>query len=139
MVCRTETKDINDREYSVTQWPADKSMLMKFKLAKIFGTSIVKLVDAISESENPKNQTNEIKAIGESLSLLFKDNEPEEIVNFIKSCIIGVACEGKRITETRYPELYSGDNLMEIYKVFLFVVQVNYSNLFKGQKVENFI
>ena len=58
MACKTETKQIGDHEYSVTQWPAEKSMLMKFRLAKAFGASLA----TIMEDRDWETLTSPIKA-----------------------------------------------------------------------------
>jgi hypothetical protein len=68
--------------------------------------------------------------------LLFESNSPEEITALIKTAVIGVACDGTKITETTFNQTFSGDDLMDVYKVFMFVVKVNYGNLLKGQKAE---
>ena len=136
MACKTETKQIGDHEYSVTQWPAEKSMLMKFRIVKAFGASLATLIGTASQtfSEDDKDtDQGEAKALSEGLSILFQSNSPEELVTLMKNSVVGVACDGKRITETSFNELFSGDSLLEVYKVFIFVLQVNYINLFKGQ------
>ena len=142
MACKTESKQIGDHEYSVTQWPAEKSMLMKFRLAKAFGASLATIMGTTSQtpSKGKKNTDQEdAKALSEGLSTLFQNNSPEELVALMKNCVVGVACDGKRITDTTFNELFSGDDLMEVYKVFIFVLQVNYSNLFKGQLADRFL
>lgn len=141
MACKTESKQIGDHEYSVTQWPADKSMLMKFRLAKAFGASLATLMGNSPQATKDKKVTeqDEALALSEGLSTLFQTNSPEELVALMKNCVIGTACDGKRITETSFNELFSGDELLEVYKVFVFVLQVNYSNLFKGQLADRFL
>jgi hypothetical protein len=141
MACKTESKQIGDHEYSVTQWPADKSMLMKFRLAKAFGASLVTLMGNSPQGSKDKKVTeqDEALALSEGLSTLFQTNSPEELVALMKNCVIGTACDGKRITDTSFNELFSGDELLEVYKVFIFVLQVNYSNLFKGQLADRFL
>lgn len=141
MACKTETKQIGDHEYSVTQWPAEKSMLMKFRLAKAFGASLATLMGNSPQTAKNKKPTeqDEALALSEGLSVLFQSNSPEELVALMKNCVVGVACDGKRITESSFNELFSGDELLEVYKVFVFVLQVNYSNLFKGQLADRFL
>lgn len=131
MACNTETKQIGDHEISVTQWPATKSMLFKFKLAKTFGASLAALAN--------QSDTNEAEILSNGLSSLFQNNSPEELVALMKDCVIGVARDGKRITETSFDEIFSGDSLLEVYQVFVFVVKVNYGNLMKGQWVDNLL
>lgn len=125
MACKTETKQIGDHEFSVTQWPAEKAILNKLRLLKIFGAAFAALASKEGEDEAGK--------LSDSLSIIFDNSQPEEIAKLLKDFIVGVACNGTRITESSFTEIFSGDNLMDAYKVFLFVIQVNYSNLLKGQ------
>jgi len=137
MSCKTETKVIGDNEFSVTQWPADKAILMKMKLGKTFGASIGKIAAmALESTKNKVSDSEQAKALSEGISILFDSNSPEEIMNLIKSSVIGVACDGTKITETTFNQIFSGDDLMDVYKVFMFVIKVNYGNLLKGQKAE---
>lgn len=137
MSCKTETTQIGDHEYSVTQWPADKSILMKMKLAKTFGASIGLIASVALESTKKKiSEAEEAKALSEGIATLFESNSPEEVTNLIKSCVIGVAVDGTKITETTFNQIFSGDDIMDVYKVFMFVIKVNYGNLLKGQKAE---
>jgi len=132
MACKTETKEIGDHEYSVTQWSAEKAMIMKFRLTKTFGASLASIL-------NMEGEDKEAEALSKCLSTLFKDNSPEEIVSLIKECVLKVGCDGTRITETTFNELFSGDDLLEVYKVFIFVIQVNYGNLLRGQLADRFL
>lgn len=137
MSCKTETTQIGDHEYSVTQWPADKSILMKMRLAKTFGASIGLIASVALESTKKKiSEAEEAKALSEGIATLFESNSPEEVTNLIKSCVIGVAVDGTKITETSFNQIFSGDDIMDVYKVFMFVIKVNYGNLLKGQKAE---
>lgn len=140
MACKTETKQIGDNEYSVTQWPAEKSMLMKFKLTKAFGAPLATLMG--SSKDDPKSKTkdqDDAHALSEGLMSLFEGSSPEDLVKLIKTSVVGTARNDKRITDTSFNEYFSGDELMEVYKVFVFVLQVNYSNLFKGQLADRFL
>jgi len=132
MSCKTESKQIGDHEFSVTQWPVEKAMLMKFRLAKTFGAPLASIIGNSSDDKNSSDQDDAL-AISQGLSTLFQNSSPEDLVGLIKSCVIGTGCDGTRITETSFNELFSGDDMVEVYKVFIFVLRVNYANLFKGQ------
>lgn len=124
MVCKTETKQIEDKEYTVIQWPAEKAILMKLKLIKILGPALSSLVS---------NKDNEID-ISNTLSILFENSSPEELMSLIKECLTtGLAIEGKRVTENSFNEVFDTDDIILIYRLFVFVLEVNYSNFFKGQ------
>lgn len=139
MACKTESKQIGDNEFSVTQWPVDRALITKIKLVKIFGAAFASMATSAEEKPSSKAKASEGKIFSEGLSILFSSSNPEEIAGIIKQSVIGVACNGTRITESTYNELFSGDNMMDLYKVFLFVLQVNYSNLFKGQLADRLL
>ncbi len=134
MSCKTEQHTIGEREYSVTQWSAQRAILTKLKLIKTFGAAL-----SVLAGQATGEDADEAGALSEGLSILFNNSSPEEILELMTDCIIGVACDGKRITKTSFEELFSGDNLMDVYKVFLFVMRVNYGNLMKGQLAESFL
>lgn len=138
MACQTETKEISDREFSVTQWPADKSILMKMRLAKTFGASLAAIIGN-SQGGDKSSDSDDAKALSQGLAMLFQANTPEEVTSLIKESVVGVAMDGTKITESRFNEVFSGDSLMDVYKVFMFVIKVNYGNLLTGQRVEGFL
>jgi hypothetical protein len=138
MACQTETTQIGDHEYSVTQWPAQKAILMKMRLAKTFGASLASIV-ANSQGGKKSSDSDDAKGLSEGLNMLFQANSPEEVTSLIKETVVGVSMDGTRIMDSRFDEVFSGDNLMDVYKVFMFVIKVNYGNLLKGQKVEGFL
>ena len=140
MSCNTETKQIGDHEYSVTQWPVEKAMLMKFRLAKTFGAPLASIIgNSPGDKNKDSNDQDDALAISEGLATLFQNSSPEDLVLIIKNCVVGVGCDGTRITETSFSELFSGDDMVEVYKVFIFVLKVNYANLFKGQLVSRLL
>ncbi len=143
MACNTESTEINGRKYTVTQWPAEKALVYKMTLAKVFGPGIATIFGQLNafsgDSEDPDVNAKQTDALAKGLALIFETSSPEEIVHLIKSSIIGTMCDEGRITESKFTELYSGDNLNEVYKVFMFILKVNYGNFFKGQKAEELL
>jgi hypothetical protein len=134
MACKTESMYIGEREFSATQWNAEKSLLMKFKLLNIFGASLASMVTG----------SNDADSLSKGLESLFDNSSPEKILEIIKETIMGVAVDGKRMTATSFNEVFDTENLMDVYKVFIFVLKVNYGNFLKGRlggellnKVEN--
>lgn len=139
MACRTETKQIGNNEYSATQWPAEKSLLMKFRLTKVFGASLSSLLGVVDFKSMSVEDSKLEVALSSAINSLFSSATPEEAVSLIKECIVGTAIGDTRITDTKFNEVFSGDDMMDMYKVFFFVLKVNYGNLFKGQKVGDFL
>ena len=122
MACNTEESEIGGKRYVVTQWPASKAMLMKMRLSKMFGASFA----LMTTSEN----------ISEAIATIFKDNDPEDVVKLIEDTVMSCRCDGEVMTDALYEQTFSGDDLMNAYKVFFFILKVNFSALFKGQKAE---
>ena len=129
MACKTESKVIGGNTYSATQWSATESLLMKMRLVKLFGPAIA----ALAPSENK----DDMKSLSDGLTNMFVSNDPKEVVAVLKECIIGVALDDTRITASSFEEHFSGDNLLKVYQVFIFVLQVNYGNFLKGRWAEN--
>jgi hypothetical protein len=132
MACRTESKTIGDHEYSVTQWPAERAMLMKLRVLKIVGPAMAALVgkDGVGQ---------EADALEHGIHALFSNATPEEIMGLVKESVVGVARDGTKLTNTSFTEHFSGDSLLEVYQVFAFVMQVNYGNFLKGPLAERFL
>lgn len=138
MACETETKQIGDHEISVTQWPATKAMTNKFRLAKTFGSTLA-IIAAQLNLKGKATDAKDAEALAKGLSALFDKNNPEDIVKLIKDFVIGVGCDEERITPTSYEQLFSGDDLIDVYKIFIFVIKVNYANLMKGKLADRFL
>ena len=136
MSCRTESTEIGEHTISVTQWPAEKALSMKFKLLKALGPGFAKLGGALKAESSDGDELN---AISEGLSLLFEHNTPEDAVALIKECLLGVSIDGKKLTPTGFTEFFSGDDLARIYPILWFILKVNYGNLLQGQSVEGLL
>lgn len=144
MPCKTETQQIGDYEFSVTQWTPDKALLMKMRLMKVIGPSFAKLIELIkekdAETEGDIDASILANTVSESIHILFENGSPEEVSALIKECILGTAVhghpeikDGQRITDSTFNQLFSGDDFYRIYQVFFFVVKVNYLGFIKGQ------
>jgi len=138
MTCKTETKVIGDHEISVTQWPATTAMTNKFRLAKTFGSTLA-IIAAQLNLKGKATDAEDAEALAKGLSALFDKNDPEDMVKLIKSFVIGVGCDDARITAPSFEELFSGDDLIDAYKIFIFVIKVNYANLMKGKLADRFL
>lgn len=125
MSCKDENRTIGGKEVYCRQWSAQKALLMKLKTAKIFGPSFAKLAGAFT-SDNAE------KEISSALITLFENQEPEAVLNFMQSVVASVTIDGERITDKNYDELFRED-LSLFYKVFAFVMEVNYSDFFGGK------
>lgn len=129
MSCETKTDTIGEHEYSVRQWSAEKALKMKFRIVKVVGSALATL----SAGDPDKDFEG---TLGKAIEDVFKNNDPDEIVALLKDSIIGVARDGTKITESSFNEHFSGDDLQDVYRVFVFVLRVNFGNFLKGQRAE---
>jgi hypothetical protein len=139
MACKTETKKIGNHDYTVTQWPAQKAILVKLKMVKIFGASLLILANDKGKQKSKREQANGSETFSDSFNALFENSTPEELLKTMTDSILGIMCDGKRMTLSNFDEVFSGDSLLEMFLVFLFVMKVNFGNLMKGQLAEDFL
>lgn len=133
MTCNTKNEIIDGVEYSVTQWPAEKAMVIKFQLIKLFGPSLAAIIN---------QQDNELdgEVIGGIVEKLFSSHSPEQMVSLMKDTMLGVGISGPELKARKFQSadfnlLFSGDAMVNAYKVFFFIVKVNYENLISGHRL----
>ena len=134
MSCETFTETIDGHEYRVTQWPATRAWINKAKLAKYFGDAIVSLISAVDVKKQELHTDKIQKGVFQAL---FESSDPEEVVNFLKSCLTdgNVLCDGETLNAAKFEELFSGDTLFQVYPVLIFVLKSNYKGFPLAQKL----
>ena len=147
MSCNIEKKNILGKEYSCQQWSAVVGLKMQAKLIEYGAGTFFQFIaslksdfkDAIKNDANVEDITDYMDAekIVKAVDTLFSSHNSEEIVQFIIDFILEAELEiGKeKFQYNHIDENFSGDNLIGIYQLFLFVVSTNYKNLFKGQQL----
>ena len=125
MACKTEMIEIGDHKYHVTQWNATRAMFMKVKLIQAFGG----VLSALSKAKDEV-------ALLECLSAAFEKSDPAEITKLVKECVIGVARNGTKITDSQFDMVFDADSLIDVYKLFVFVIKVNYQGFMNGQGIK---
>lgn len=127
MSVKKEKEEINGKTYLCIQWDADTAFEMKFRIAGMISGSLESILSVVgTDSEDDKAQG---AAIGSAFNKLFKGNAPKDVLSLLKdvvcSCRIVDGKEGTKITQAEFPSLFQGD-LLTPYKIFLFVLKVNY-------------
>lgn len=122
MACNDETKEINGRSYYVVQLPPSKIIPIQLKLMKIFGSSMGKLGAVLKGDDVAR-----ANAFGEAVSALFENSNEEEIAALIKRIVETAKVDGERIN---YDRDFQGEYLVDIYKVFFWVLGVNFTSFF---------
>lgn len=131
MACQDANKTINGREYYVVQMTPDKAIPIQLKLTKILGGSIGKLGAAMKG-----DFSQQAEALGESVTALFENASEEEIFALIKKVVTTAKVDGERIDIAIH---FQGEYLADIYKVFFWVLGVNFSSFFGANGLDGFL
>ena len=151
MGIETKEKKIGEAVYSVTQLPARRSLRLKAKLIKMFGTSITQLLltgtesaekslDEMSKKErenflsvNPVDrcQINEMRksSVVKGIQLLAETIDEKVFDELIGELLQGVRRDGVELTSSVIDHVFAGE-LMTLYHVIWFVLEVNYADFF---------
>ena len=127
MALKKETKEINGKSYLCIQWDAEKAYLMKFRILKVLGSSLTHLIEAISV----KDENVQLEILSKSMNDLFLTNKPEEILELLKEVVCSCIVDGERMSTSKFASDFAGD-LKTPYKIFAFVLKVNYSDFLGG-------
>lgn len=134
MACRTELQIIDDIEYGCTQYPATQGMIFKFKVIKSFGESLAILVGSMTTNDTEA----QLSALSLGISKLFNSVTPEDLAALINEMLTtgSVSRDGKKLSKSAIDEHFSGDDMASLYKLFVFVLKVNYAGFFKGKNAQ---
>ena len=115
MACKSETREIRGKPVFVRQWPANKAMDMQIELLTVMGDSCVPFVMGDWTFGN--------------LLYILQRVEKHVFLSLVKECLTSARIAGIEVNETNFDVEFSGD-LMFIYKLFSFVLEVNYKDFF---------
>lgn len=115
MTCKTETREIRGKPVFVRQWPANKAMAMQIELLRVMGDDCIAFVMGDWKFEN--------------LLYVLQNVEKAVFLSLVKECISSARIGGVEINEANFDVEFSGD-LMNIYSVFSFVLEVNFKDFF---------
>jgi len=132
MATKEDTKEINGHSYYVRQLPPTKALPLKFELGRIFGKALPSLL-----SGKGKDEDIQAEAFGTAIQSIFNAADPEQLTALIKRVVETATRDGKRIMDGGSEETISFDNAFiddyqAMYKVFYFVLVVNFGNFIKG-------
>lgn len=123
MACKEDTKEINGKTYYVVQLPAKQALKLKFKLAALLGSGLSELAKGIGADE-----TKQKEAMFAGLIKLFESADPDQLVDLLVETTERAKCDGGRI---EFDSHFQND-LATVYKVFIWILQVNFGDFLKG-------
>ncbi len=126
MTVKSETKILNGRSYFVVQMPPEQAFLTQLQLTKIMGGAIGALAPALSSSSamGPDART---AAMAGAISALFATSTEQDIFNLMAKVVTTAKVDGERIDINKH---FQGDYLADMYKVFFWVLGVNFASFF---------
>lgn len=120
------TTEINGRTYFVVQMPPTKAVVVQMRLTKILGGSLRTLLPAIVPGAS-KDHLSRSVAVAGAIGSLFEAATEQELSDLIFDVVRTAKVDGKPID---IDTSFRGEYLMDLYKVFLWVLGVNYGSFF---------
>lgn len=116
MACKQETKEIDGKQVFVRQWPASKAIDMQIYMMNTLGDHCIGF---IMEDEIDFKR----------LTYVLTNCDKLAFSQFVRECCLSARIDGKEITPSNFDVELSGD-MFFIYKVFSFVLEVNFRDFF---------
>lgn len=123
MACQTFKTQLKGIEYTYTQLPASQSILLKLKIAKIFGDAIPELIGALGQSDNEQ-----LRILSNVITTLLNKNKPEEITDLLVNIISTIQIGMERI---KPDSQFSGD-LSGFYSLVFWTLKKEYGDFLEG-------
>lgn len=124
----TKERKIGELNISVTPWPARKAFKNQIMLGKVFGPSLRELGAAIKGATDTGIDSDaDFSMIGQAFANLFEHLSESEAESVLKKLTDGVLVNNVEPTPEQFDTYFAGD-MMGIYKVIGFVLEVNYGS-----------
>lgn len=123
----------NGRQYYVVQMPATQALKIQLQLTKIMGAAIGELIPHLRK-DSKSDSGERLGSMGAAISALFKHASEEEVLELIQKVVLTAKIDGKRIDSV--DEAFQGEYLADVYKVFFWVLGVNFASFFGAGGVD---
>lgn len=121
-----ECKEINGRQYYVVQMPPSKAIVLQLRLTKILGGAIGALAPALSANAG-LDGAGRSAAMAGAVGALFANATEDEVFSLIREVVSTAKVDGERVQLDKH---FQGEYLGDIYKVFFWVLGVNFASFF---------
>jgi len=125
MSTETKTTDIKGNSYSYTQLSACDSLKLKFTLAGIIGAAALSSISAVGKSESVQ-----MEAFSSAMVSVFKDNDPDKILDLIKRIFVPCFRNGERVNIDNH---FKGE-FLEMYEALFWVLKMEYGDFLAGAR-----
>ncbi len=116
-------------ELKVFSMSVREQLALKFRLVKMFGDVLGSLTSAFTEDTDEDQTAEAIASIIHSVTSLDENDVLDTLVNLCEECYhIGKDGAGK----IDFDLVFNERPMMDVYKVALWVLEVNYKDFFEG-------
>jgi hypothetical protein len=144
MGIQAHDKRIDDFAINVTQFDGRYAFKLKMRLLKLIAPIASGTIGGIgggnlANLKDVMNASFDFSKIGSSIETLFTSLSEDQAYDLIIAILRTTRINGKEVSkEDAFNDIFSG-NLSLMYKVILFVLEVNYKDLFKMGSIGNLI
>lgn len=125
---RTQEKIIGENTYTVTQFPATKSLKMLHRVGKYISAPLAKLAGDIKPNASIMNSEVTTEALGGAVQAFFDSCDENTFEQTVKDLLTSTTRNGKAINF----DLDFCGSIGELMKVLAFILEVNYKDFFSG-------
>jgi len=126
MAVKDEQREINGRQFYVVQMAPATAILLQLRLTKILGGAIGALAPALSSSAK-LDGAGRTAAMAGAIGALFQNSSEEEVFGLIRDVVQTAKVDGERVQMDKH---FQGEYLADVYKVFFWVLGVNFDSFF---------
>lgn len=110
MACQTQTREIDGRTFTVTQFPARQGLKMKARLVRLVGP----VLDALPSKAQ----------VASDFSKIAQHINPDELVSFAVDMLAYTKMDKKELSEAVIDSEFAGE-YVTLYKLLGFVIDAN--------------
>lgn len=131
---KTEKTTINERSWSVTQWPATLALDITFSFSKIFGPGLSAIKDPDLEAE--------IDFGTMAVKILDGIGSSADAQRLIIKLLRHTQIDNQEVNDRSFDFLFSGSNLLDLIPGIKFVLETNFGDFMNsavGNTIKDFI
>lgn len=127
---KKEEKVFNKKKFTLVKLPASESILLKFELINLFGPAIGSLISLFKDSSNDSEI--DLTLLGEAIGSAFTGINPKRAHEMLTQICEYCFVDGKK---QPFDYMFVDSPMTDIYKVFGWVLEVNFSDFFGGKSL----
>jgi hypothetical protein len=129
MAIQTRNKEIMGKTIMVTQFPGTLSLTYKVRILNMLGGGIGGIISQIDPKAADSVGKDKLDILAAAIGQIFEKINPDDFTKFVLDLLQCTRINGQEITKEVFDLEFAGDLLL-MYKILLFTLEVNYGNFF---------